>query len=331
MFSELPKLFDRNFAIAYFLPVSLFLAASTWLLKVMGYWSKIGYQLAGNSLFDATLAICAAWFAGILLMVLNRDIYRFFEGYWKFNPLRLFEKQARKKYRRKIERLDWLDEECVKPEFTEKLRQERTELIKELAEKYPDKEEFVLPTAFGNTLRAFEIYPRVMYGLEGIDGWPRILAILPKEYRELIDDSKSQVDWWVNLSVLSFTLMIEFWSLVFYKWKLTLPWHFTILNIIVPLAIFGLLNWFFAWRASSAAAGWGSYVKSAFDLYRFDLIELLGTETPADRETEKALWKKYSQAIVYRRPDMLPALKKPAARTTKPPSGKAKVKKDDTK
>jgi hypothetical protein len=36
MFSELPKLFDRNFAIAYFLPVSLFLAASTWLLKVMG-------------------------------------------------------------------------------------------------------------------------------------------------------------------------------------------------------------------------------------------------------------------------------------------------------
>lgn len=324
MFSELPKLFDRNFAIAYFLPVSIFLALSAWLLDRVGYWANISAQLTSdNALINATLGVLIAWIGGILLMVLNRDIYRFLEGYGRFNPLLWFKNRAKSEYLKKDERLNWLNDEYSKPTFTTELRQERTELLEEMAQRYPDQVDFVLPTAFGNALRAFEVYPRVMYGFESIEGWSRILAVLPKEYRELIDDAKSQVDWWVNLGTLSLVLLIEFWVVVFRKWGLTPAWYYTVLNIVIPIIIFGLLNWFLQWRATSAVVGWGDYIKSAFDIYRFTLLESLGIDAPKTRAEEKALWTKFSQATLFRLPYVLPELKKPES---KPKHQKAKPK-----
>ena len=324
MFSELPKLFDRNFAIAYFLPVSIFLAISAWLLDRVGYWANISAQLTSdNALINATLGVLIAWIGGILLMVLNRDIYRFLEGYGRFNPLRWFENRAKAEYTKKDERLNWLNDEYSKPTFTANLRKERTELLEEMAQRYPDQVDFVLPTAFGNALRAFEVYPRVMYGFESIEGWSRILAVLPKEYRELIDDAKSQVDWWVNLGTLSLVLVIEFWVVVFRKWGFDPAWYYTALNIVVPIIIFGLLNWFLQWRATSAVVGWGDYIKSAFDIYRFTLLESLGIDAPKTRAEEKALWTKFSQATLFRLPYVLPELKKPES---KPKPQKAKPK-----
>jgi hypothetical protein len=308
MFSELPKLFDRNFAIAYFLPVSLFMVASTLLLNTVGYWAKIATIFTGNTLFDATIAVFAGWIAGILLLVLNREVFRFLEGYGNYNPLQLFLNRTKQEFRKKVERKEWLDDNFSN--LTDEQRIERTKLMKELVESYPDKEGLVLPTAFGNALRAFEVYPRVMYGFEGIDGWPRILAVLPKDYRELIDDAKSQVDWWVNVGVMSLLFLIEFWCVVFAKWKLTPEWWVTVLNIVVPLGLFSLVNWFLLWRATSAAIGWGDYVKSAFDLYRFALLESMGIDAPKSRKEEKELWTKFSQAILFNLHDSLPELKK---------------------
>lgn len=314
MFSELPKLLDRNFAIAYFLPVSLFMVVSAWLLNMAGYWSKIEVMLTGNTLFDATLAFFVAWILSILLLVLNREIYRFLEGYGDYNPLRIFENRTKQEFKKKVDRLEWLNEEYSKASFTAELQKERAKLLQELAESYPDKESLVLPTAFGNALRAFEVYPRVMYGLEGIDGWSRILTVVPKEYRELIDDAKTQVDWWVNLGVMSLALLIEFWVVVFSKWRLAPEWYITALNILIPLAIFALLNWFLLWRATSAAIGWGDYIKSAFDIYRFALLESLGIDIPKTRDAEKVLWTRFSQAILFRLPYVLPELKKPESK-----------------
>jgi hypothetical protein len=312
MFSELPKLFDRNFAIAYFLPVSLFMLASGWLLNSAGYWSRTATILTENTLFDATLAIFVAWIVGILLLVLNREIFRFLEGYGNINPLKLFGNRTRENYKKKVKQLEWLDENYSS--LTKEQLTERTKLMKELVESYPDKEDLVLPTAFGNALRAFEVYPRVMYGFEGIDGWPRILAVLPKEYRELIDDAKAQVDWWVNLGVMSLLFLVEFWYVVFSKWGLTPSWYINALNILLPLAIYLALNYLLLWRATSAAIGWGDYVKSAFDMYRFALLESMGIDAPKTRKAERELWTKFSQAILFNLPDTLPELKRSSSK-----------------
>lgn len=312
MFGELPKLFDKNFMIANILPVSIFLLISALILKLFGYWPIVGSVLTGEILYDASLAILVTWILGILLLVLNRDIYRLLEGYGKYNPLKIFEKHAKATYRNKVERLNQLADEYLKTgtNFPADMQKEREILMIELARKYPDNEDFVLPTEFGNALRAFEIYPRVMYGLEGIDGWPRILAVLPKEFLDLINDAKSQVDWWVNLSVLSFGVIFEFWVLVFCKWGLALPWIYVLLDILIPIIVLVVLNRLLIWRSVSSVIGWGNLVKSAFDIYRFDLIELLGIDSYPNRDNEKTMWKSFSQAIIYRRPDVLPRLRK---------------------
>lgn len=320
MFSDLPKLFDRNFAIAYFLPVSIFLTASALLvLHVFDLWSKVSSYKSETSLFDATIVLIIAWILGIILLVANREIYRFLEGYDRFNPLNIiFEKSAKKVYKRKIKRVEQLNDEFEKAgeKYPIEKQEELASIMKELSQEYPDDETLVLPTPFGNALRSFEIYPRVMYGLEGIDGWARIEAVLPKDYRELIDNAKALVDWWVNLGVISFFFLIEFWVVIFYKFR---PHgYLAVLNIVIPLFIFLLISWFLEWRATSAAIGWGDYVKSAFDLYRFDLLKLLGIDLPTDRKKEKALWESFSQAILYRLPDVLPKLSGKPNNPTKP-------------
>jgi hypothetical protein len=191
-----------------------------------------------------------------------------------------------------------------------------------LAESFPDHEDFVLPTAFGNALRAFEVYPRVMYGLESIDGWPRILAILPKEYRELVDDAKAQVDWWVNLIVVSVFFLIEFWIVIFVRWKFALGSFYMVLNTVIPIIIFIVVIRFLIGRATSSAVDWGGYVKSTFDIYRFELAESLGVDSPKNRNAELELWKDFSQAILFRVPHKLPKLK--AARVHKKTKPKTK-------
>jgi hypothetical protein len=221
----------------------------------------------------------------------------------------MFKKNAQKVFTTKSTRRDELDKLS---NLTDKQEDEFTKLMGELAEKFPDKKDLVLPTAFGNAIRAFEVYPRVMYGMEIIDSWPRILAFVPKDFRDLIDDAKAQVDWWINLSFVSFLLLIEFWVVIFYKWKLTLNWAYIILNILVPLALFVGLNWFFLSRATSSAVSWGDFVKAAFDVYRFRLLKSMSLDVPKTRDAESELWMNFSQAIAFRFPDSLPELKKTA-------------------
>jgi hypothetical protein len=177
--------------------------------------------------------------------------------------------------------------------------------MKDLVERFPDEEHLLLPTSFGNTLRAFEIYPRVMYGLEAIDGWGRLQALIPKEYRELIENAKTQVDFWINLGCLSILLLVEYIGLSIYTQSLPAIW----LPILVLVAVLVA-----PWRSRRVAAEWGDLVKSAFDLYRFNLLDALGIPHPATRQEEKALWQKISQAIIYRLPETLPELKKTKAK-----------------
>lgn len=90
------------------------------------------------------------------------------------------EKRRYQKVLNEVEKLDDAFRECINSnrEFPSKSRIKRNNLMRRLGEEFPDKEEYLLPTPFGNVLRSFEIYPRYMYGFESIDGWGRLLAVI---------------------------------------------------------------------------------------------------------------------------------------------------------
>jgi hypothetical protein len=306
MFGELPKLFDRNFAMAFFLPVVLFIGLIAEIASRFDKGDSLITTLQADLIVGATLLGAFSWLGGIFLLVTNRGFYRFLEGYGKWNPLKVFGRFEKRYYSRLVEELSELDEQyraCIEADeiFPAESHARRSKLMEELAERFPDKESLLLPTPFGNTLRSFEIYPRVMYGIESIYGWTRLLAIIPKEYRELMDNAKTQVDFWMNVGFLSILLLLEYAGLAIYTKSLE-AWWIPILILVVAVFSPGF--------ARNSAVEWGDYVKSAFDVFAPKLRETLGMPQPADREHEKEQWTHFSQAINYRLPWRMPEFKK---------------------
>ncbi len=189
-------------------------------------------------------------------------------------------------------------EDCGE-ELSEEGKKKDIQINLDLAERFPDEECWLLPTSFGNINRAFEAYPRVMYGLDAIPGWNRLIAVIPKDYYTVINDSKSIMDFWVNLWALSWVVVFEYVALLIYKYKGAIP------IVWFPFAAVGI-SFIFFWRAKIAALEWGGFVKASFDVFLPMLYEKLGFPFPENREEEQGIWRKFSQAIIYRSPDELP-------------------------
>jgi hypothetical protein len=173
-----------------------------------------------------------------------------------------------------------------------------------LATYFPDDEKWVLPTALGNTIRAFEVYPRVMYGLEAIDGWERLLGVVPTDYRVQINAAKTQMDFWVNLWLLALLFLPEYAAFAIYGEGLRVPW--------APLAAV-VVAFFAAWRAKSAAVQWGDLVKASFDLFLPELWTKLGFAPAEDAKKERETWENFSWAACYQDRRYLPKRHPPSS------------------
>jgi hypothetical protein len=155
----------------------------------------------------------------------------------------------------------------------------------------------LLPTSFGNAVRAFEVYPRVMYGLDDISGWNRLVAVIPEGFLSQIDSAKSVVDFWLNVIVLSFIFCIEYVVLVIHGQQLVAIW--------MPLAAV-IVAWFAYSRSKAAVINWGDLVKASFDVFLPKLLEAMQLAQPADKSQEREIWFDFSQATIYRHPAKLP-------------------------
>jgi hypothetical protein len=168
--------------------------------------------------------------------------------------------------------------------------------MRRLAEEFPDQEDWLLPTPFGNIIRAFEVYPRVMYGIESIQGWNRLITVLPEECRELVDNAKAQVDFWINICLLSSLFVVEYLVIAFAANHIRVFWLVILAMVAISIS---------QPRSESAAIGWGEYVKSSFDVFLPELRKKLGYSQPINKEQERIFWTQFSQAIGYRLPDVM--------------------------
>ena len=317
MFAELPKLFDRNFAMAFFLPVM----AAIW----VGFEMLSGFGLTPNLIafvqvergVRTVILFLIAWLLGILLLATNQGLYRILEGYESWNPLRLFKWIEVRRFQRLLQRIEALNEKDREAgrsgdELPFAQQAKLGELMIIYAKRFPHSQEYLLPTPFGNTIRAFEVYSTVMYGIESIDGWSRLLAVTPPDYRELMDNAKSHVDFWVNVGFLSLGLLAGCIALAIYFQALPAWW------VLGVLALFSLISPGFA---RSSAVEWGDYVKAAFDMFRPRMREALEFEAPQSKEREIEQWTCFSQAIVFRLPKMMPK----QVHRQSPPDGSASM------
>jgi hypothetical protein len=305
----LPELLGRNFAIAFFLPISAFLAANYFLLtsSEMVNQGSLASLAKQEPWLTTTMVVFLNWLGGVFLLASNRLLLRTKEGYGLLqNPKSPFLRYQKWRWERLKSSVEKVDQEIdtheqLGRETPSDLIRREIRLHRKLAEDFPDRDEFVLPTAFGNTIRAFETYPRRMYGISAVRGWSRLIAVIPSEFMERLESSKTQVDFLVNLWCLSIVFALECLCVAMSTGSPVPVW-------IAGVSV--LIAFLFSRRARSAAAGWGELVCGSFDVYLPELKTKLGFDQIHGRD-ERDIWQSFSRAIIYRNPAPLP---KPAAR-----------------
>ncbi len=296
MFSDVSKLFSREFVVGYFLPSVLFLITSAYMQELFQPSSStnltnLAIQFKDFWAFPAALFL--GWILALILLAANSTLMRILEGYyfrgevflrferWQFRKLKSKIDAIEKTYLQEMEKQDGVSTPTI-AQYKLLLAKYRT--------RFPPDEKDLLPTSFGNTIRAFEYYPLEMYGIDAIAIWPRIIALVSAEYRQDLSVAKSQLDLALNLFYLSLVIIIQYAGYWVILRQLPLP-----LLLIVTI----LIVWISYHYAMSAACHWGELVKGVFDLYRIPLAKQLGVKLGESWADEKKSWYSFSQSLLY--------------------------------
>lgn len=156
------------------------------------------------------------------------------------------------------------------------LVQEAGAMSERLRSRFPAPEYLVRGTALGNALAAVEDTAGAAYGLDAAVMWPRLYPLLEGQVRAAVDDLRDGLDAAVRLSATA-TLSVV-------ATVVLLAWHSGWLNLLalIPLTVASLAYV----GAVQAAVAYGSAVRVAFDLHRFDLLRALHLAIPAERDAE---------------------------------------------
>ena len=74
------------------------------------------------------------------------------------------------------------------------------------------------------------------------------------------------------------------------------------------------IAWVASYRARSSAIGWGELVKATFDTFLPKLEKAIGI-APGSQKQNRERWTGFSQAIIYRLPELMPERSRPAPGT----------------
>ena len=350
MISSLSSLADRNFIIGFLLPTAVALAMLQWLFADIVPVANVLYADTKDATALLAAAVLGGWLAAALLLSVSNALHRILEGYW--GPLAtasVRDAEIAKATAASSAITTASAEEATARQNLAKVRAEfdagtataqalqtaktqRDDAAKAHALKrrdyharYPMPPDAALPTKFGNVLRAFETYPLTVYGAEGITVWPRLLAVIPDAYQKQIDTARAETDFYVNFVFISAVLAV----LATLRFVLAIApdvaadaWNVEIDGGAVPdayalrfLAI-AALNCAIcgsAYRGAIATAmAWGSYVRSAFDLYLPALANALGYEHPRTDAERRLFWYRLVQTFLENR--TFDATQWPAAR-----------------
>jgi hypothetical protein len=296
-------LFDRRFLLAWWFPTLVTSSVGFLLYSWPMNWKPLEQYF--SALQSGTFSTQLLLIFGTLLFTLvlahmlrafSVSIVQFWEGYW---PLELWNR-----YMKAVEVTGrW-----------HYLRGERRGAIRvnldsfasiheRLFYGYPSREDRLLPTLLGNTLRASEDYAKTTYGMDAVFWWPRLWLILPEAVQRQIDDSETPM-----ISLLNFATQIGLVTLI---GSIYLILQFFIKPIgpagsIGPIdhwplwkailaacttSIVGFVIAFLIYRSAvSQAKSYGMLIRSAVDLYRFDLLKALHQTLPYDLDAEQKLW-----------------------------------------
>ncbi|MGF1490378.1 MAG: hypothetical protein ACFBSE_25085 [Prochloraceae cyanobacterium] len=311
MFNRLPDLLGRIFFISHFFPALIFLIGiclPNYLVNFLDL-SNIEIIKKAKLLEIISSLTILSIILGIFFLVLNRSLINLIQGEGECNIFKLLlwgleiERKRFKKLEKNIADIDkkYLSYSNNNKDVPDDIKNRYRELIEKKVTDFPDAERWLMPTEFGNALKSFQTYSRVMYGADAIPIWTRLLVIIPENYSKLIDEEKAFVDFWVNTWIVSIILTFVYFIEFLYVDRL----------IFSCLLLFSLVLICYAYeQAIKSVKVWGNFIKAGFDLFLDELKDRLKIgQDDNNNNSDRDLWENFSKAVLYREYDSLQNLK----------------------
>ena len=308
--SETFKQIIQSLQIRFIFPSALFI-----IVTIILFDFKLGIDSVNKLVIVVMMIIILSY----LLSAFNGLITRLAEGYqcrniWLFKLTDLYEKYKYKKIKNKIDecknKINRINE-LLEAEYSEykgtvsdiiiikleelndKWEYIRSRLEDELSSRFPPNEQQRLPTALGNTIAAFENYPKIRYEMDAVVLWPRLLPIIEeKRFMPFILREKITLDFLLNTVLVCTFIIFELLFLFSKESKLV---------YLISSGTLLIFSFFLYCGAISVAKDLGLIVSTAFDLYRNELRESLYLKNFSDNdlESERQTWRSISQFIKY--------------------------------
>ena len=331
MVANLAKLADRSFIVGFLFPALVFYSCALLLIvepvNPALYKTLTESVTLGDVLYNALLV----WTLAIFLMLGNDPLYKLLEGYW---PPLSWIKPLKAREERKLDAIDseiaalrarWIDEGKAFP-ASDIARY--TELIRQRVDRYPEKPESILPTRFGNAIRAFETYSSAVYRVDSIPLWIHLSTVFSDDFREAVEDVRTAVNCAMNFVFLAGLLAIGL--IVVFAMSFDYALRIWEVRPFLDSGDYGLLlaavvSLGVAWGsyelAIDRAVGWGRVVRAGFDCYLPALAKQLGYKLPDDPAVQGEFWEAVSRRAIYNQtfpPELLAKLQPPEAGKTAP-------------
>jgi|SRR5580698_3719173 hypothetical protein len=333
MLSTLPKLADKNFILGFALPAFLLTYVGLLLVGDVPPFDHLLNAVAqGENWEKLVYLVLGVWTFAILLQMFNQTQLQILEGYlW---PISKVSKRAEcrrfQKIDRRIKKLRSEQTEAVKNKtsFPPEKVKEITDLWVAVQRDFPVDERKILPTRFGNAIRAFENYSATVYGADSVALWPHLATVIPKDFQEILEGARAKVNCLVNLSW--FSALICLVATVRLLWNFGRAIDFKHCGFDTAGFVVGA-NAHFLFAAVGAAVVarltyalsidqiyiWGNSVKAAFDCYLPALATKLGYKLRPETQNQRDFW----TAVVQRAALYVPLQVEdwPAADAAEPP------------
>ena len=309
MLASVSKLVDKPFIVGFIVPVLLGVFAIVALMRDLEPFRHIyksALELKGFT--ELTVAVLLLWVLAILLLLLNTLLFRMLEGY--FGPFAWTRGRARMQDRysvatRRLKATYQAITDPASPASEEAKRAYYDDLL-QFHMNFPSRRRLILPTRFGNVIRAFETYPDTLYGIDGIPGWLRLQGVIPKDFGALVEDAHAQVSFYVNSSFLSLVFAVVAGGRFLLRCCETLPDLSAALvasrGFLVAFVIGLIVSWLAYEAAVERARAWGDLVRSAFDLFLPELAKKMGYTLLPEREKRRRFWRDVTSSFLYNMP-----------------------------
>jgi hypothetical protein len=322
------KEIGRSYIVSSVFPSALFVLISSFLFygfipPTVSNWLDNASNLFGFNWI--IILIITLWIAFYLYSSTDWT-YKFFEGY--FLPKRLQDWMAGslkkhwydqlapnyfeiRKLKNKKRRTSRTDNKIIK------LRRAALSELNELELLAPCDEEYLMPTRLGNILRASELYSFERYQLISFAIWPRLFHVMPIHFIRNLEEKNNHLVFLLNSALLVYGIAILclISGLMGFICRINIPHSLSLVVKICGLFERGyrwispqeyiVIAAFFLWVAYrvyrigvNAAEDFGQFIRSGFDLYRFDLLKQLNQKLPEDLEDEKCIWTKLSEFLI---------------------------------